>query len=181
MFFKPHPKIGIMALQGGFAEHAEMLERMGYETVLIRSLKDTEGVSACILPGGESTTLMQLLKKTELDEWLLEKTKMGMPVFGTCAGMIVLAKLGLIDVQVDRNAYGRQLSSFEADIDFMGRNFPGIFIRAPKVINVGATVEVLSKENQTPVLLREKNILVGSFHPELTSDSKIHEYFVNFS
>ena len=178
MFFKPDRKIGIMALQGSFAEHAEVLGRMDYETQFIRSAEDVEGISACILPGGESTTLMKLLASSGLDRWLVEAVKGGLPVYGTCAGMIILAELGLIDIEVERNAYGPQLFSFEAGLEFDGKEFPGVFIRAPKVADVGQAVEILAKEGETPVLVRQENVLAGSFHPELTDDERIHEFFV---
>lgn len=171
--------VGILALQGSFAEHAEMTRQLGYAVRLVRDIQDVYGVSDCILPGGESTTLMKLLVKTGLDKWLMDSAMQGMPIYGTCAGMIVLVKLGLIDIEVDRNAYGSQLSSFEMPIDFFGKKFPGIFIRTPKVTKVGAGVEVLAKDGETPVLLRQKNILVSSFHPELTEDNRIHVLFLN--
>lgn len=154
--------VGILALQGSFAEHADMVRQLGYEVRLIRNPEDTEGISACILPGGESTTLMKLLKKTGLDGWLKESAQKGLPIYGTCAGMIVLGQLGLIDIETQRNAYGPQLSSFETSVNFQGKAFLGIFIRAPKVIKVSDSVEVLA----------------GSFHPELTQDSRIHEFFL---
>lgn len=170
--------IGVLALQGSFEEHAERVSELGYEARLIREVSDTKDISACILPGGESTTLMQLLEKTGLDEWLKKSAENGMPIYGTCAGMIVLSKLGLMDIEAERNAYGRQLSSFEAELDFMGNPFNGIFIRAPKVLRVGKDVEVLVKEKETPVLLRQGNVMAGSFHPELTKDSAIHHFFI---
>lgn len=170
--------VGVLALQGGFIEHAQMIRELGYESRLIRKLDDTAGLSACIMPGGESTTLMKLLAKTGLDEWLRHSVKNGFPVFGTCAGMIVLANLGLIDMEVDRNAYGPQLHSFETTLNFLGQPFPGIFIRAPKIIRFGKAVEVLALEGQTPVLVRQNNVLAGSFHPELTGNVKIHAYFM---
>jgi 5'-phosphate synthase pdxT subunit len=170
--------VGILSLQGSFEEHANMVRRLGYEVRLVRSLKDVEGLSACILPGGESTTLMKLLQKTGLDQWLKAFAKKGLPIYGTCAGMIVLAQLGLIGIELERNSYGPQLSSFETSVDFQGKEFPGIFIRAPKVINVGPTVEVLAKESGMPVLVQKNNVLAGSFHPELTEDSRVHEFFL---
>jgi 5'-phosphate synthase pdxT subunit len=170
--------VGILALQGSFSEHAQMIRSLGHEVRLVRSLEDVTGLSACILPGGESTTLMKLLKKTGLDEWLMQSAQSGLPLYGTCAGMIVLAKLGLIDIDVDRNAYGTQLHSFETTVDFQGEKFPGIFIRAPKIVRHGKMVDTLSKEQGMPVLVRQKNVLAGSFHPELTGDGRIHEYFL---
>jgi len=171
--------VGILALQGSFEEHAKMIRALGYEVRLVRSMADTADLSACILPGGESTTLMKLLAETGLDEWLKKSAQNGLPIYGTCAGMIVLAKLGLIEIDVDRNAYGPQLHSFETDVDFLGKPFPGIFIRAPKIIKIGSMVDILSKDGKTPVLVREKNIMAGSFHPELTTDSRIHAYFMD--
>ena len=171
--------VGILALQGSFVEHADMVRELGYEVRLVRNSKDAKGLSACIIPGGESTTLMKLLDKTGLDAWLKEFAEKGLPIYGTCAGMIVLAELGLMDVEVDRNAYGSQLSSFEASVDFQGKKFPGIFIRAPKVTKIGASVEILAKEGETPVLVKQNNVLAGSFHPELTEDNRIHKYFLD--
>ena len=176
--------IGILALQGGFAEHADMLRQLGQEIRLIRSLEDTDGVDACILPGGESTTMMKLLEKTGLDKWLKESAEKGMPIYGTCAGMIVLGNLGLIDIEVDRNAYGSQLDSFEQDLDvssFIDNiKFCGIFIRAPKLTSLGKAVETLITDGKTPLLVRQGKIMAGSFHPELTADGRIHKYFLSF-
>ncbi len=170
--------VGVLALQGSFAEHADMIKKLGCEVRLIREVGDTLGVTACILPGGESTTLLQLLEKSGLDVWLKESAKKGMPVYGTCAGMIILSELGLIDIEVERNAYGRQLSSFETEIEFAGKKFPGVFIRAPKVSNYAPSVDVVAQESGTPVLLKQGKVMVGSFHPELTNDSRVHEFFV---
>jgi len=170
--------VGILALQGSFAEHADMVRKLGHEVRLVRNVDDTKGVRACILPGGESTTLLRLLKKTGLDKWLKDFAKKGLPIYGTCAGMIVLAELRLIDIKLERNAYGPQLSSFETTVSFEEKKFPGIFIRAPKVNNVGPDVDVLAKESGVPVLMRQNKVLVGSFHPELTDDSSIHEFFL---
>lgn len=170
--------VGILALQGSFKEHAQIVRRLGFELRLVRNMDDTKGVRACILPGGESTTLLTLLKKEGLDQWLIDFVKNGLPVYGTCAGLIVLAELGLIDIQVKRNAYGPQLYSFEKTIKFKGDDFLGIFIRAPKIANVGAEVDVLAKDGSSPVLVRQGKILAGSFHPELTDDSLIHEFFL---
>lgn len=171
--------IGVLALQGSFFEHSKMVLQLGYKVRLIRNLDDVEGLAAFILPGGESTTLMKLLAETKLTDWLKESVNAGLPIYGTCAGMIVLAKLGLLDVEVDRNAYGPQLFSFETSVDFQGKPFPAIFIRAPKILKVGKIVDILSKDRGTPVLVRQKNILAGSFHPELTDDSRVHEYFLS--
>jgi len=113
--------VGILALQGDFEEHEIMVRELGHEVRFVRSLEDAEGLSACILPGGESTTLMKLLAETGLDKWLVESAQKGLPIFGTCAGMIVLSQLGLIEIETERNAYGPQLSSFEATVDFQGK------------------------------------------------------------
>ena len=177
--------IGILALQGSFHEHAKMVEDLGYSTILVRSLADVEGISALIIPGGESTTLMKLLKKTGLDEWLKVRAEKGLPIFGTCAGAIVLSRLGILDAELERNAYGRQLDSFEKDLDvnrFSDRvRFKSIFIRAPKIVKIGHGVEMLVENEQTPVLIKQKNIIAGTFHPELTSDSRIHRYFLSLT
>lgn len=169
--------VGILALQGGFAEHADMARRLGYEVRLVRDLSDTQGISACILPGGESTTLMKLMAETKLDEWLKKAVHAGMPVFGTCAGLIVLGNLGLLDVEIDRNAYGPQLHSFETDVEFEGKKFPAVFIRAPKITRLGKNVEVLATEGKNPALVRQKNVLAATFHPELTGDDRVHQFF----
>ncbi|MBN2087329.1 pyridoxal 5'-phosphate synthase glutaminase subunit PdxT [Candidatus Peregrinibacteria bacterium] len=183
---KQKKSIGILALQGSFAEHKKMMERIGVDVVLISSLLDVKDrrIDGVILPGGESTTMKKLLSKTGLDKWLVEFGKSKLPIFGTCAGMIVLSDLGLIDAEIERNAYGSQLDSFEVNIDLSQitshepRATKGIFIRAPKVISVGDGVEVLAKNGDEPVLIRQKNILAGSFHPELTDDRTVHEYFL---
>ncbi len=173
--------IGILALQGSFAEHVVMCERLGKKTKLIRSLADTKGVTACILPGGESTVMMKLLKSTRLDQWLITAAKKGMPLYGTCAGLIVLANLGLLDVQIDRNAYGPQLYSFEDEVTLSfpssRESIPGIFIRAPRITLTGPRVKTLAIHGRDPVLVQQKNILASSFHPELTDNTSIHHYF----
>ena len=181
--------IGVFALQGSFVEHQKMFKKLGAEVLLIRDLSDVENkkLDGVILPGGESTTIKQLFKKTGLDKWLIEQGKKGLPIFGTCAGMIVLADLGLIDIDVERNAYGSQLDSFEDEVflksglhkspDFRNK-FPGIFIRAPKINRVGTKVKVLARHKKTPVLVRQNNVIVGSFHPELTDDLRIHKYLL---
>ncbi len=177
-------KIGILALQGAFVEHARMFKELGHKTVEVRSVADTKNLDAVILPGGESTTMAKLLKRTGLDKWLLESEKKGIPVFGICAGMILLSNqhLGLINIDVDRNAYGSQLDSFEEDIKLkFGKKFHGIFIRAPKITHVGKGVQVLGRHGRTPVFVRQNNILAASFHPELTNDVQIHEYFLKMT
>lgn len=170
--------VGILALQGSFAEHADMVRGLGYEVQLIRDLSDTERVFACIIPGGESTTLMKLLQKTELDQWLKEFAKQGGAIYGTCAGMIVLAELGIIGIELKRNAYGPQLHSFETRLSFRGKGYPGVFIRSPKVLNIGPNINVLAEKDGAPVLVKQDKILASSFHPELTDDSQIHAFFL---
>lgn len=175
-------KIGILALQGSFAEHATAIKKCGAKPVEIRTLKDTKNINGIILPGGESTTLMQLLQKTELDKWLKKEAKKGTPIFGTCAGMIVLDRehLNLIDVGVDRNAYGRQLDSFEDILEMEdGTTFQGIFIRAPRIKHIGRHIEILARHGNEPVMAKENNIVVAAFHPELTDDLSVHKYFLS--
>lgn len=177
--------IGIFSLQGSFAEHRKMIEKLGEKAVLINSLADVQGnqIDGIILPGGESTTIKKLLKKTGLDNWLLKQAKAGVPIYGTCAGMIILADMGLIDAEIERNAYGSQLNSFEADLKFESGNLKfeiqGIFIRAPRIKSYGNDVRILAKHKDEPVLIRQNNILIGSFHPELTDDITVHKYFLS--
>jgi pyridoxal 5'-phosphate synthase pdxT subunit len=173
------PRVGVLAVQGNFREHAAMLRRLGTEPVEVRKPEELEGLDGLIVPGGESTTFMRLMRLYGLDEAIREFDR---PIMGTCAGMIVLDKqhLGLVDLEVDRNAYGRQVSSFEADLKLAGQNEPlrGVFIRAPRVRQAGANVEVLAEHDGEPVLAREGRILVASFHPELTDDARVHELFL---
>jgi pyridoxal 5'-phosphate synthase pdxT subunit len=172
-------RVGVLAVQGNFREHAAMLRRLGADVVEVRKPEQLEGLDGLVVPGGESTTFMRLMRLYGLDEALC--TFAG-PVFGTCAGMIVLDRghLGLIDLEVDRNAYGRQVASFEADLRLQGEDEPlrGVFIRAPRVREVGAGVEVLAEHDGQPVLLRQGRFLVASFHPELTEDTRVHELFL---
>lgn len=169
--------VGVLALQGGFQEHLEMLKTLKVPCTEVRSLNDIEGLTHLILPGGESTVLRKLLDKTGLYEWILRAGQKGFPIFGTCAGMIILSKnhMGLIDIEVDRNAYGRQLSSFE---DELSNGFPGIFIRAPKLKKYGTNIKILARHGKDPVWLQEKNIMVASFHPELTQNTSVHKTFL---
>jgi 5'-phosphate synthase pdxT subunit len=173
-------RIGILAVQGNVREHTHVLRRLGAEVVEVRKPDQLEGLDGLVVPGGESTTFMRLMRLYGLDEAL--RTFAG-PVFGTCAGMIVLdrAHLGLMDLDVDRNAYGRQVASFEADLSLGGEDEPlrGVFIRAPRVRDHGAGVEVLAEHLGEPVLLRQGRFLVASFHPELTEDTRVHELFLD--
>jgi pyridoxal 5'-phosphate synthase pdxT subunit len=171
-------KIGVLAVQGNFREHGAMLRRLGAEAVEVRKPAELNGLDGLIVPGGESTTFMRLMRLYGLDEAL---RRFEGPVFGTCAGMIVLDRehLGLMDISVDRNAYGRQVASFEADVRLEGDDLVhGVFIRAPRLREAGAGVEVLGELDGEPVLLREGRFLVASFHPELTDDTRIHERFL---
>jgi pyridoxal 5'-phosphate synthase pdxT subunit len=172
--------IGVLAVQGNFREHAAALERLGAEVVEVRLPKQLEGLDGLVIPGGESTAITRLMRLYGLEEAV---RRFAGPVFGTCAGMILLdrAHLGLIDVEVDRNGYGRQVASFEADLELAGDDEPlrGVFIRAPRVTEHGADVEILATHAGEPVLLRQGRFLVASFHPELTDDPRVHERFLD--
>jgi 5'-phosphate synthase pdxT subunit len=172
-------RIGILAVQGDFREHAAMLRRLGAEAVEVRKPEQLENLNGLVIPGGESTAIMRLIRIYGLEDAL---RRFARPVFGTCAGMIVLGRdqLGLVDVAVRRNAYGRQVASFETDLELAGEDEPlrGVFIRAPRVAEVGSGVEVLAAHEGEPVLLREGRFLVASFHPELTEDTRVHERFL---
>ena len=172
-------KIGVLAVQGNFREHVQMLRRLGVDAVEIRKPEELEGLDGLVVPGGESTTFMRLMRLYGLDEAL---RRFRGPVLGTCAGMIVLDRehLGLVDVSVERNAYGRQISSFEADLQLEGDERPlrGVFIRAPRVREAGPDVEVLAALDGEPVALRQGRFIVAAFHPELTDDTRIHEKFL---
>jgi 5'-phosphate synthase pdxT subunit len=172
------PSIGVLALQGAFREHAQMLRRLGADVVEVRLPEQLDGLDGLVIPGGETTTMMRLLSIYGLDEAI---RRFDGSVFGTCAGMIVLDRshLGLVDLEVDRNAYGRQVASFEADIPMDGAEpMRGVFIRAPRVREVGPRVDVLAELDGAPVLVREGRFLAASFHPELTDDPRVHELFL---
>jgi pyridoxal 5'-phosphate synthase pdxT subunit len=174
------PRVGVLAVQGNFREHAAMLRRLGADVVEVRKPGQLEGLDGLVVPGGESTTFMRLMRLYGLDGAV---RSFAGPVFGTCAGMIVLDRrhLDLIDLEVDRNAYGRQVASFEADLRLQGDDAPlrGVFIRAPRVRDHGPDVEVLAEHDGEPVLLRQGRLLVASFHPELTEDTRVHELFLD--
>lgn len=184
-------KIGVLALQGAFREHIETLRKLGAEAVEVRLPGQLEGLDGLIIPGGESTAIGKLAVKYGLQEAIQRFATSGKPVYGTCAGMILISKdvgrdqplLGLMDVQVARNAFGRQIDSFETDLPMpcLGdAPFPAIFIRAPKIAGVGEGVEVLaSLPDGTPVAAREGQMLVTSFHPELSDDLRLHRYFLD--
>jgi 5'-phosphate synthase pdxT subunit len=175
----PRPKIGVLALQGAFREHVRVLREAGADAVEVRLPEHLDGLDGLVIPGGESTTMAKLASLYGLDEAI---RAFGRPVFGTCAGMILLDRrhLALADLEVERNAYGRQVASFESDLDLEGeeRPFRGVFIRAPRVRDAGAGVEVLAELDGEPVLLRDGNVLVAAFHPELTDDPRVHERFL---
>ena len=181
--------IGVLAIQGSFREHFVVLDKLKIKSKEVKLPKDLEQVDGLIIPGGESTTMSILMKEYGLDKAVTEKVKKGMIIYGTCAGMILLAKnisygLRLINIEVDRNAYGRQLDSFETrllDIDtkeLNAKKIDAVFIRAPKIKKIGKNVKILAKNNREIVFAREKNILVSSFHPELTAEKAVYQYFV---
>jgi 5'-phosphate synthase pdxT subunit len=172
-------RIGVLAVQGNFREHAAMLRRLGAEVVEVRLPEQLEGLDGLVIPGGESTAFIRLMHLYGLDDALRAFDR---PVFGTCAGMIVLDRnhLGLVDLAVRRNAFGRQVASFETDIDLPGDSRPlrAVFIRAPWIEDAGPEVEVLAEFDGHPVLARQGRFLVASFHPELTDDTRLHEMFL---
>jgi pyridoxal 5'-phosphate synthase pdxT subunit len=173
-------RIGVLALQGNFREHAAMLRRLGAEPVEVRKPEQLEGLDGLVIPGGESTTFMRLMRLYGLEDSI---RRFEHPVLGTCAGLIVLDRdhLGLVDLEVERNAYGRQVASFEADLELAGEEKPlrGVFIRAPRVERTGPDVDVLGELDGEPVLLRQGRFLVATFHPELTDDTRVHEMFLD--
>jgi 5'-phosphate synthase pdxT subunit len=184
-------RIGVLALQGDFAEHIAALARLGEEAVPVRLPGGLNGVSGLVIPGGESTTIGKLMRDYRLADELRALIRDGMPVLGTCAGMVALAKnlsgtdqetLGVMDIEVRRNAFGRQVDSFEADLDIPALGpapFHAVFIRAPVIERVGSGVEVLaSLPGGPPVAVREGNVVATAFHPELTPDPRLHEYFL---
>ena len=186
-------KIGILALQGAFAEHAKVLDKLGVTGVEIRNLDDFQqhqsDLSGLILPGGESTTMGKLLRDQQMLIPIREVILSGLPVFGTCAGLILLAKkitsqeeshLATMDIVVERNAYGRQLGSFYTEAECKGvGQIPMTFIRGPIISSVGEGVEILATVDNQIVAAQEQNMLVTSFHPELTDDARLHQYFIN--
>lgn len=182
-------KIGVLALQGAVREHVQMLKKLGCETVTVMRVEDLAGLDGLVLPGGESTTMRKLLDRYELLEPIRSLANKGLPMFGTCAGLILLARdvvdyephLAVMDVKVARNSYGRQVDSFESllHIKGIGDDIPAIFIRAPHIVTVGEQVEILAIYDEKIVLARDGHILGCSFHPELTDDTRIMAYFIN--
>lgn len=177
---EPGLRIGVLALQGAFRDHARSLHRLGAEVIEVRRPEELEGLDGLVIPGGESTTMMQLAELYRLDEAIRH---FGGAVFGTCAGMILLGRdhLGLADLELDRNAYGRQVWSFEADVRLAGDDLPlhGVFIRAPRVRKLGPGMEVLGELDGEPVLVRDGRLLLATFHPELTDDLRVHALFLD--
>jgi 5'-phosphate synthase pdxT subunit len=179
-------RVGVLALQGDFAAHAKAAERAGAHVVEVRSAADLEGLDGLIIPGGESTTMLKLLREENLMEPLRQFGRQR-PIFGTCAGAILLAhavtgpvqpSLDLIDIDVERNAYGRQIDSRVARVDAGGRDMEAVFIRAPKILRVGAGGKVLATYNGDPVWVEQGRHMVTTFHPELTSDLRVHQRFM---
>lgn len=186
-------KIGVLALQGDFGKHLSMLKSLGAPCIEVRTTEELRSCDGLIIPGGESTTMYRHLKENGLEN-SIKKFAETKPVYGTCAGLILIAQslvdegrvipLKLIDVEVARNAFGRQVDSFQAEVDlFLGNKKPypfnAMFIRAPKIQKSGKDVEILGKWHEEPILVRQNNILGSTFHPELTSDASVHNYFLN--
>ena len=184
--------VGVLALQGAFREHVAAVTRLGATAREVRQLKDIDGIDALIIPGGESTTMGKLLNEWNMLEPLRQRIVDGMPVYGSCAGLMLLGReiedsdqprLGVLDATVRRNAFGRQVDSFETDLSIpeIGADpIPAVFIRAPVITGVGAGVTVLAEVKGQAVAVRQNNILATSFHPELTPDTRMHSYFLSF-
>ena len=178
--------VAVLALQGDFAAHGRRLAEMGLASFEVRKPEELEGAAGLVVPGGESTTLWKFFESAPWENAIRRFAATGAPVLGTCAGAIVLAReatnpdqrgLGIIDISVERNAYGRQADSFVGDVDApaLGGRLPAVFIRAPKIRRVGAAVEILATRESEPVLVRQGNVVAATFHPELTDDATVHE------
>lgn len=181
------PVIGVLALQGAFALHQAAMELLGAECRLVKTADELEGLDGLILPGGESTVMGKLLENNSLKKAISVKAGSGFPIFGTCAGLILLADeiegqetsyLGLLNLRVRRNGWGRQKDSFRTRLNLEGESIDGIFIRAPRILETGAGVDVIISLNGEAVLVRQRSILAATFHPELTSDLNLHRYFI---
>lgn len=183
-------KAGVLAIQGDFAAHARKLERIGIDVIEVRRATDLDNVSGLIIPGGESTTMLKFLLEENLSNPIVEFARSGRTIFGTCAGAILLARevsapaqpsLGLIDIAVERNAYGRQVDSFIGEVEtcLEGGPMEAVFIRAPRITKVGPEVEVIAMHNGEPVFVREGNVIAATFHPELSSDERVHRLFAD--
>jgi len=188
---EPDRLVGVLALQGAFAAHQRALESAGATTRQVRQPGDLGGIDALVMPGGESTTMSRLLTTSGLFDDIKALLSDGLPVLGTCAGMILLAtevldgrpdqlSFGAIDITVQRNGYGRQIDSFETDLDVVGFDTPfhAVFVRAPKVVAIGTNVEVIAEYDGVPVVVRQGHVMVASFHPELTGDGRLHAKFL---
>ena len=188
---EPDRLVGVLALQGAFAAHQRALESAGATTRQVRQPGDLGGIDALVMPGGESTTMSRLLTTSGLFDDIKALLSDGLPVLGTCAGMILLAtevldgrpdqlSFGAIDITVQRNGYGRQIDSFETDLDVVGFDTPfhAVFVRAPKVVAIGTNVEVIAEYDGVPVIVRQGHVMVASFHPELTGDGRLHAKFL---
>lgn len=182
-------KVGILALQGAVREHAASLKRCGAEAVEVKTADDLRGLDGLILPGGESTTMRRLIDTYDLMKPLKQFVSLDRPVFGTCAGLILLAEriagsdtshIGMMNITVERNSFGRQVNSFEAPLNIkdIGRSFPGVFIRAPHISEAGEGVEAMCEYESRIVMARQNNLLGCAFHPELTGDQRVMSYFV---
>lgn len=184
-------RIGVLALQGAFSAHAAVVRRIGGDPREVRLPRHLDKCDALIMPGGESTTMSKLLESSKLFDPIAERLSAGMPVFGTCAGMILLASnvldgrddqrsFAAIDIDVRRNAYGRQVDSFETDLTLSGDAEPlhAVFIRAPRIERMGSNVMALAEYDGAPVLVRSKSVMAASFHPELTDDDRVHRMFL---
>ncbi|WHY77648.1 pyridoxal 5'-phosphate synthase glutaminase subunit PdxT [Neobacillus sp. WH10] len=182
-------KIGVLALQGAVREHINSLEACGVEAIAVKRKEELQDLDGFILPGGESTAMRRLIDKYNFMDALKEFAREGKPMFGTCAGLILLAKelvgysephIGVMDIKVERNSFGRQVDSFEADLAIkdVAESFPAVFIRAPHIVEAGENVEILSKHNDRIVAAREGQFLGCSFHPELTDNHRLTAYFV---
>lgn len=183
-------KVGVLALQGAVAEHIRLLEKAGAEAIAVKKVYQLDEIDGLVIPGGESTTIGKLIKQYGFDQALQSFHELKKPIFGTCAGLIILAKeiegqdwnhLGFMDMKVQRNAFGRQRESFEVDLQVknIDRDFHAIFIRAPLILSVGNEVDVICMHNQEIVAARQGHLLAASFHPELTDDERIHRYFLS--
>ncbi len=181
--------IGVLAIQGDFTAHVRALRRIGVDAFEVRREDDLDAAEGLIIPGGESTTMLKFIEETNLAESITDFARQGKPIFGTCAGAILLARevynpaqasLGLIDIGVERNGYGRQVDSFMAEVEtaIEGGPLEAVFIRAPKIKRIGPEVEVLARLNCEPVLVRERNVLAATFHPELSEDDRLHRLLV---
>lgn len=185
-------KIGILAIQGAITEHLQAVKECGAEAISVKTVQQLDIIDGLILPGGESTTIGMLLHRFKIDQKIREKAREGMPLYGTCAGAILLAKkitgkhkadhLKIADITIERNAYGSQMDSFTTTIDLLPpinvKNVPAVFIRAPKIVSVGPKVRVLSREGSNIICALDRTVLISTFHPELTKDRTIHTFFI---